>query len=788
MTAICKTILIHGTNLQNLLDYGADQDKTSVIKNNLEDALTYASNPLKTIADLEDGHKELLVSGVLCQPETAVLDFGITRECYLASHGEERYSTFDYFDKRIGESRLVQKEPVTAIHLIQSFSETNLNPQTVHQIGIDLCERLGVQAVVDTHLNKEHLHNHIIINSYMPDGISKFCMTAEKRMEIRELSDEIQHSYGIELTLDNPRVQLMQSLGKGTYREWDAKRQHISWKEEMKNDMAAARSVSDSKEDFITIMLDYGYEISRQEKNSITWWNKSHTRKVRDKTLGADYELGILFPHEVPSMEIVIGREPQKASVPPKTISIARYDWNGRRRSDLELFIRKAIALIRHIGNRYQTKNNSTYSSSRKLEMMEQALEMIRDKGYSQRSDVETARDKVGAELNHTKSELRKMEGQKVFFDTVMPLLSSYKATKHMVDSIKYWPDGKMPDLMLNNYSSTDIQKSKASLCPMSSIQKRDLYLILQAHPEYTLYGEGFAEVSAMDAEQVFAFLKGKTTEKPNCLRDSVDATMEQVYQKRNEYLKQKFDKPIKPYQMKEVSALLSAHGITMDISNLTQFDVINIRNCYGVNPSDTPSHNPASPRIDEMSADRLQSFMDAKGISSSIPIAGMCKADYDKMYGYVISQGQIPDCVKALTESLQQPTAEAFLESIQVDGITEKKQLLLLQLRNQMNELLQLGIDPFHLEPLELEIKYFRNSYEELNAKRLDLSDEYKSLLRLEQQLTYAESPSFIFGSLFNEKVHEKPEVLEKDTKDEKEYNAPKQSQKPKINIEPDL
>ena len=53
MTAICKTILIHGTNLQNILDYGSNQEKTSVTYNGLEDVLEYGSNPLKTLANLE---------------------------------------------------------------------------------------------------------------------------------------------------------------------------------------------------------------------------------------------------------------------------------------------------------------------------------------------------------------------------------------------------------------------------------------------------------------------------------------------------------------------------------------------------------------------------------------------------------------------------------------------------------------------------------------------------------------------------------------------------------------
>lgn len=374
MTAICKTIAIHGSNLSHLLDYSSDHDKTSVSINGLSNVLEYASNPLKTIANLDDGDKELLVSGVLCQPETALVEFGITRENYLASHGGERYSSFDYTDKITVATRLVNKEPVTVIHLIQSFAETDLDCHTFHQIGVELCERLGLQAVVDTHMNKEHLHNHIIINAYMPDGMSKFCLTADKRMEIRELSDAIQHEYGIELKFADPRSQLTKSKEHHNYREWDAKRQNISWKEEMKRDVAAARSVSDSREDFITIMQDYGYEIARQENNSITWWNKTHTRKIRDKTLGDIYEPGALFSEHSPTPdnssapEYIIGREAKTRHKRPKTISIARYDWNGRRRSDLEILIRKAIALIRHAGNRYMNKGiATTHSATKKL-------------------------------------------------------------------------------------------------------------------------------------------------------------------------------------------------------------------------------------------------------------------------------------------------------------------------------------------------------------------------------------------------------------------------------------
>ena len=819
MTAICKTITIHGNNLSHLLDYGSDHDKTSVSLNGLSNVLDYAANPLKTIVDLDDGDQEILVSGVLCQPETALLDFSIGRQMYLASNGDEHYASFDFLDKRMNATRSVHKAPVTAIHLIQSFAEKDLDCHVVHQVGIELCERLGVQGVVDTHLNKDHLHNHIIINAYMPDGVSKFCLTADKRMQIRELSDEIQREYGIELCFSNPRTQLRQSKGKHNYREWDAKRQNISWKEQMKRDIADARSVSDCREDFITIMQDYGYKIARQEADSITWWNKSGTRKIRDKTLGDIYELRVLFSESlskekpVASPDYVIESDSTPDRKYPKPISIARYDWNGRRRSDLELLIRKAIALIRHFGNRYSTMNSTSHTINKKLELMEQALETVQTMNFTDKEAFTQAMNEVGARLNCTKSKLKRMDAKMNFYQTIAPLLSSYEETKRIVDSIHYWPDGNMPDLMIDVPTEAAVHKAKASRCPMSNEQKRNLYLVLQKHPEYTLSGDGFSDISSMEAEDIFSFFRGESKDCPSVLRSTLEVTMDRTYQKRNAYLKQQFVKPIQRFQMDEVSALLSAHGIHKNVSDLTQFDVMNIRNCYGTNPfSEAPiglkqsitlsarlsergltlNREPkyvlpseynklmdyldglsrtkpellrSSRAVSPMDVQKLQTFMEAKGITSSIPLSAMCKSDIDRMYGYVLSQGHIPDCVT--NENALTDRTNDFITSIQIDGITEKKQLLLLSLRNQTKELLSLGIDPACCDTFRKEMEHFRQEYTALETECTSLSAEYHQLVTLKQQLTYAESPSFLYGSLFNDKVHECPEVIEKEERE---------------------
>lgn len=167
------------------------------------------------------------------------------------------------------------------------------------------------------------------------------------------------------------------------------------------------------------------------------------------------------------------------------------------------------------------------------------------------------------------------------------------------------------------------------------------------------------------------------------------------------------------------------------------------------------------SPQIDEMTAQKLQCFMNAKGIPCSIPVTSLCKSDYNKMYGFVLGQGQIPECAATSPPTLDK-TAD-FHRSISVDGITDKKRLLLTQYRNQRNELLKLGIDSSDLGAIKAEIAAFRDDY--------------------------TETPSFLFGPLFHSRVHEAPEVIEREERDLKpEQDKPTPARKHSLDLSPDL
>lgn len=108
--------------------------KIHPIEKTLYLALDYIVNEDKT-------DKKILISSFACNPKTAHLEFEQTkRECN-------------------------SKAKILARHLIQAFAPGETTPQQAHQIGLDLCKRVlqgKYEYVLTTHIDKGHLHNHIL--------------------------------------------------------------------------------------------------------------------------------------------------------------------------------------------------------------------------------------------------------------------------------------------------------------------------------------------------------------------------------------------------------------------------------------------------------------------------------------------------------------------------------------------------------------------------------------------------------------------------------------------------
>ena len=130
--AYTKIIVIHN-RLDRCLNYTQDEEKTS-----LETVLDYAMNRDKTEQDCFE-------TALNCDRETAYADMMDTK-------------------RRWGKASRKRK----GYHVIQSFAPGEVTPEQAHAIGVELAQRLladKYEVVVSTHLNKAHLHSHIVFNS-----------------------------------------------------------------------------------------------------------------------------------------------------------------------------------------------------------------------------------------------------------------------------------------------------------------------------------------------------------------------------------------------------------------------------------------------------------------------------------------------------------------------------------------------------------------------------------------------------------------------------------------------
>lgn len=837
MSAICKTIEIHGDNLQPLLDYTANELKTSLEENGLENLLSYAANEEKTSIILPgENEKSMLVTGILCNPNTANEEFLYIRNKYREEHPETS-AAFEYDDKKTNSRRTVQKTPITAIHLIQSFKETNIDPRIANEIGVELCERLGVQACVDTHMNKEHIHNHIVINAYMPDGNSKFSMNNEKRIAIRRLSDEIQREFGLDIEFNDPELQQEISRGSLNYAEWHSKKLGISWKDEMRQDIIAIREIADTVDEYKDIMADYGYKVDKEKNGNIRWYNTNNDKVIWDKNLGEDYKTSVLYNQKEKTPVIVEKPFDDLSKKHQKMIDVSRYTITGRRRIKLEMAIRRTIFLIQKVAKYLKKKKcppNKSYNLNAKLDVLQEALNTLEKNDIKDINDLNKRIDNTGKNLNIMKNDLSRISSEVSYNDTISKLIKNYKDAQTLYDSVKYWSTTHT-DLYLNHYSSIEIANNKAKICPLTSKQRSDLYMLMKKHPELRIKNakSGYSNVNINQYKQITEYFKGKI-DKPDCLVDSALDNIDIAYERQYTYLKEKLNYDMSASQKKEIRNILKEHNHNkIDVSRLTMADYINISNCYKPQPmnevlidDDKQKHlqellndknitiNRPLKYVMESEYDNIIKFYDKKikkkpdilkenttpsdtdldktmkvmekyHITTTVPIEYMNKSEVNNLYNWMISKDKTPVCINELQYNTKEEQLKAFKEDIKNE--TPRKQQVLINLRNAVNDLKQYGVNPEDISKIERDISITQEKQSLYKDKKEELSNDYKQLLRLKQQVSYTEDKKFIFTPLLSkqeikeiEKELEKQDIDIEQTKEETiDINNPEPTRK---------
>lgn len=177
---------------------------------------------------------------------------------------------------------------VQGFHLVQSFAAGEGSPELVHQIGMELAEQLlggRFQAVVATHLNTGHLHNHIVWNSVsMTDG-KKYRSNAKTYItQVRRISDELCRKYYLSV-IDTQKSEKVAR----PYVQWLAEQNgKPTWKTPIRQDVDAAVLAAFTWNQFVRELEKKGYALCLQGKY-FTLKPPGRDRPVRFKTLGEHY-------------------------------------------------------------------------------------------------------------------------------------------------------------------------------------------------------------------------------------------------------------------------------------------------------------------------------------------------------------------------------------------------------------------------------------------------------------------------------------------------------------------
>ena len=224
------------------------------------------ATPKKIVSYLtqEEKTEEKLIGGKDCDHDNIVNDFNMTQELYGKTGGVKYH------------------------HIIQSFSpEDNITPEKAHEIGKELAESQfkGFEVFVVTHKDKDHIHNHLVVNSVSFENGLKYNASNKSLWDIKRESNRLCERENLKtLDLDHKAEKRISSAEK---RIMD--RGQIPWKDELRQIIDIARERTKDLQSFREF-LEKNFEIeTRVTKNSISYKHPDHGKAIRGRSLGDKY-------------------------------------------------------------------------------------------------------------------------------------------------------------------------------------------------------------------------------------------------------------------------------------------------------------------------------------------------------------------------------------------------------------------------------------------------------------------------------------------------------------------
>ena len=350
--------------------------KIKPIKSTLKKALDYIQNPDKT-----DG--KMLVSSFGCSPETADIEFEFTI------------------------AQALNRGNNLAHHLIQSFEPGEVDYQKAHEIGKQLADAVTkgkYEYVLTTHIDKGHVHNHIIFCSVNFVDYHKYNSNERSYYGIRNMSDRLCRENGLSVVTP-------QKGGKGkSYAEYIAEKTGTSWKGKLKTAVDALIPQVSSFEELLSRLQAAGYEI--KPGKYVSCRAPGQERFTRLKTLGADYT-------EEAIRERIEGRRTRTAKAPKAE---------------------RGVSLLIDIENSIKAAQSRGYEQWAKIHNLKQAaktLNFLTEHQISQYEDLTAKIEEIQTESEKTGDALKEVEKQLADMAVLIKNVSTFQKTKPAYDTYR---------------------------------------------------------------------------------------------------------------------------------------------------------------------------------------------------------------------------------------------------------------------------------------------------------------------------------------------------------------
>lgn len=353
--------------------------KIKAIRGTLSKAIAYILNPEKT-------DEKLLVSSYGCASETAAREFEWTR--------------------KIAEQKGMNPVRIIARHVIQSFEIGEVTPELAHEIGKQFADEIlggKYEYVLTTHIDKDHVHNHLIFNAV--DFVNYRAYKSYKRIyyDMREVSDRLCKENGLSV------IPPSQNKGMG-YKEYTEAKRGTSWKQKLKQTIDRLVITAKDYDDFLRLMQEAGYEIKTGKY--ISFRAKGQERFTRSKTIGENYT-------EERIKERIAGRTPRRSQ---------------RQTTP------KGISLIGDIQERIRLIDSKGYEYKAKLTILKEAartLNYLTENNLLQYADLEKKVEDVHSSYDRTGKELKGVEARLREVQPLIKNISNYQRLKPVYDAFQ---------------------------------------------------------------------------------------------------------------------------------------------------------------------------------------------------------------------------------------------------------------------------------------------------------------------------------------------------------------